>query len=246
MATRRVRVSVLAKELGVTPTVVLEKLAELGEYVRSSASVIEPPVAEAIRLAFPSAGPKQAPVAVGTSAVAVTRAQPERQPRSEAAAGGSCLPPVPPSLRSTRRRREFYRGEPPKDFMRFILDERVMPRRDPDYRGKLPPNGGYFEDEVREARTLAQQWAPALLAGLSFEVIGQWINLGWWGGRLKVDQAIELALADVSPDDIRYNDDGLGALINRLWLGVATPEEIIAIVRERRKQEAPSNKEPMA
>ena len=39
------RVHELAKELGVSSKVVLEKLTEMGEFVKSASSTIEPPVA---------------------------------------------------------------------------------------------------------------------------------------------------------------------------------------------------------
>ncbi|SNU00607.1 bacterial translation initiation factor 2 (bIF-2) [Ruaniaceae bacterium KH17] len=47
------RVHELAKELGVPSKVVLEKLTEMGEFVKSASSTIEPPVARRLREAFP-------------------------------------------------------------------------------------------------------------------------------------------------------------------------------------------------
>ena len=51
----KVRVYELAKELGVESKVVLQKLQDLGEFVRSASSTIEPPVARRLREAMPAA-----------------------------------------------------------------------------------------------------------------------------------------------------------------------------------------------
>lgn len=56
----KVRVYELAKELGVESKVVLAKLAELGEFVRSASSTIEPPVARRLKEAMPPAVAKPA------------------------------------------------------------------------------------------------------------------------------------------------------------------------------------------
>ena len=50
----KVRVYELAKELGVESKVIVAKLAELGEFVKSASSTIEPPVARKLRDAFPA------------------------------------------------------------------------------------------------------------------------------------------------------------------------------------------------
>ncbi|MGO2632759.1 MAG: translation initiation factor IF-2 [Galactobacter sp.] len=67
----KVRVHELAKELGITSKEAITKLEEMGEFVRSASSTIEPPVVKKLRTAFPgggakpaeSAAPKQAPKA---------------------------------------------------------------------------------------------------------------------------------------------------------------------------------------
>ncbi|OMH24157.1 translation initiation factor IF-2 [Tersicoccus phoenicis] len=51
----KVRVHELAKELNITSKDALAKLQELGEFVRSASSTIEPPVARKLRSAYPSA-----------------------------------------------------------------------------------------------------------------------------------------------------------------------------------------------
>ena len=51
----KVRVYELAKELGVESKVVMAKLNELGEFVRSASSTVEPPVVRKLRDALPAA-----------------------------------------------------------------------------------------------------------------------------------------------------------------------------------------------
>ncbi|HZY75646.1 MAG TPA: translation initiation factor IF-2 N-terminal domain-containing protein, partial [Jatrophihabitantaceae bacterium] len=52
----KVRVSALAKELGITSKEALAKLGEMGEYVKTASSTVEPPVARRLREAYPNAG----------------------------------------------------------------------------------------------------------------------------------------------------------------------------------------------
>ena len=56
----KVRVYELAKELGVESKVVLAKLQEMGEFVRSASSTVEPPVVRRLREAMPAAPPAPA------------------------------------------------------------------------------------------------------------------------------------------------------------------------------------------
>ena len=56
----KVRVSALAKELGVTSKVLLERLNGMGEYVKSASSTIEPPVVRRYREKFPEEAPQAA------------------------------------------------------------------------------------------------------------------------------------------------------------------------------------------
>jgi translation initiation factor IF-2 len=53
----KVRVYELAKELGVESKVVMAKLNELGEFVRSASSTVEPPVVRKLKDALPAAAP---------------------------------------------------------------------------------------------------------------------------------------------------------------------------------------------
>ncbi|HLZ37235.1 MAG TPA: translation initiation factor IF-2 N-terminal domain-containing protein, partial [Mycobacteriales bacterium] len=71
----KVRVYELAKEFGVESKVVLAKLTELGEFVRSASSTIEAPVVRKLKEAFvnggtPAAAPSPRPAAVAPPAAA--------------------------------------------------------------------------------------------------------------------------------------------------------------------------------
>ena len=102
----KVRVYELAKELGVESKTIMTKLTELGEFVRSASSTIEPPVVRKLRDAFPAqqqdgaakpaaskpSGPrpgKPAPAAPAPSAPA------EQAPAAAAPAAPSAPVPAP-------------------------------------------------------------------------------------------------------------------------------------------------------
>src|SRR5471030_3244151 len=53
-AVAKVRVYELAKELGIESKVVMTKLTETGEFVRSASSTVEPPVVRKLREIFPA------------------------------------------------------------------------------------------------------------------------------------------------------------------------------------------------
>ena len=55
----KVRVYELAKEFGVESKVVLAKLGDLGEFVRSASSTIEAPVVRKLKEAFADAPPRR-------------------------------------------------------------------------------------------------------------------------------------------------------------------------------------------
>lgn len=57
----KVRVYELAKELGIESKVAVAKLQEMGEFVRSASSTIEPPVVRKLREAFPAPAEGAAP-----------------------------------------------------------------------------------------------------------------------------------------------------------------------------------------
>jgi translation initiation factor IF-2 len=52
----KARVHELAKELGLESKVVLAKLKEMGEFVKSASSTVEPPVARKLKEMFPVGG----------------------------------------------------------------------------------------------------------------------------------------------------------------------------------------------
>jgi len=57
----KVRVYELAKELGIESKVVMTKLTEMGEFVRSASSTVEPPVVRKLREIFPAPATDAAP-----------------------------------------------------------------------------------------------------------------------------------------------------------------------------------------
>src|SRR5688572_12568955 len=101
------RVHELAKELGVESKVVLAKLQEMGEYVKSASSTIEAPVARRLRASMEAAGAVQAP-ASGAPAAAGNGAARPAPPRATKAGDGTRaparkgpIPAPPPNLRPT-------------------------------------------------------------------------------------------------------------------------------------------------
>ncbi|GAA4401534.1 hypothetical protein GCM10023168_11230 [Fodinibacter luteus] len=88
--------SALAKELGVTSKVLLERLNGMGEYVKSASSTIEPPVVRRYREKFPDEAPAApAPVAAAPAATApATRRSPSGRPGPAAPASPAPAPEV--------------------------------------------------------------------------------------------------------------------------------------------------------
>ena len=62
----KIRVSALAKEVGVPSKVLLERLNEMGEYVRSASSTVEAPVVRRYHEKFPDAPAAPSPAAQAT------------------------------------------------------------------------------------------------------------------------------------------------------------------------------------
>ena len=73
----KVRVYELAKELGVESKVVLAKLQDMGEFVRSASSTVEPPVVRKLKEVFPPAAPAPEKKATAKKAAAKTAAAAE-------------------------------------------------------------------------------------------------------------------------------------------------------------------------
>src|SRR2546429_281820 len=81
----KARVHELAKELGVESKVVLAKLKEMGEFVKSASSTVEAPVARRLKEMFPSGDP---------AASARTAPPPPPAPRPGGAAPRPGAPPA--------------------------------------------------------------------------------------------------------------------------------------------------------
>ena len=90
----KVRVYELAKELGVESKVVVAKLQEMGEFVRSASSTIEAPVVRRLREAFPAAPAAAKPAARKAAPKPAAPAAPEA-PVVESAAVAAPAAPVP-------------------------------------------------------------------------------------------------------------------------------------------------------
>jgi translation initiation factor IF-2 len=81
----KVRVYELAKEFGVDSKTVLAKVSEMGEYVRSASSTLEPPVVRKLREAFPAPAPGSEP-APAAKPKATKKAAAAAAPAAEAVA----------------------------------------------------------------------------------------------------------------------------------------------------------------
>jgi translation initiation factor IF-2 len=90
----KVRVYELAKELGVESKAVMAKLNELGEFVRSASSTVEPPVVRKLRDALPAA----APAAPAAPADGATSAPAKKAAAKKAAAPAPPPPPAPAEM----------------------------------------------------------------------------------------------------------------------------------------------------
>ena len=91
----KVRVYELAKELGVESKTIMTKLTELGEFVRSASSTIEPPVVRKLRDAFPAGG---GGASKSSAAPAAARpAAPKPAPKPEVKAAPAPAAPAPKS-----------------------------------------------------------------------------------------------------------------------------------------------------
>jgi translation initiation factor IF-2 len=82
----KVRVYELAKELGVESKVVMTKLQELGEFVRSASSTVEAPVVRKLREALPVADGDGAKKAAGKPAAKKATPKKQAKPAAETAA----------------------------------------------------------------------------------------------------------------------------------------------------------------
>src|SRR5205823_14135191 len=81
----KARVHELAKELGVESKVVLARLKEMGEFVKSASSTVEAPVARRLKEMFPAGGDVAA-------AAAAASARGTRQPAKKASGPAAARP----------------------------------------------------------------------------------------------------------------------------------------------------------
>ncbi|MBJ7433199.1 MAG: translation initiation factor IF-2 N-terminal domain-containing protein, partial [Microbacteriaceae bacterium] len=94
------RVHEIAAEFGIESKQVIEKLGTLGEFVKSSSSTIEPPVARKLREAFTADGLTKQDAAPAPAKKPVTRARTTAQvdlpdiPSADEAAKAGGKPPV--------------------------------------------------------------------------------------------------------------------------------------------------------
>ena len=90
----KVRVSALAKEVGVPSKVLLERLNDMGEYVKTASSTIEAPVVKKYHERFPAeqAAPAPARKAPAKKAAPAPAAQPAEQPAAAPAPAASAAP----------------------------------------------------------------------------------------------------------------------------------------------------------
>ncbi|UXN31611.1 translation initiation factor IF-2 [Glutamicibacter sp. M10] len=94
------RVHELAKELGITSKEALTKLQDMGEFVRSASSTVEPPVARKLRDAFPgsnAAAAKPAAAKPATSGAPKPGSKPAAAPAASSAAKPGTKPAAKPA-----------------------------------------------------------------------------------------------------------------------------------------------------
>lgn len=223
----KLRVHELAKELQVSSKAVLTKLGELGEFAKSASSTIEKPVADKVRACFPVPPKRRASAHHIVDHHTTTTPEHEEAP-PQARRVRHHSPPRP----IKRTRREFYRGEDPPEFAKWLLDHYIVPSR--HWGGNLP-RSGYFEDEVAEAQNLTHEWAPTLLAGFSKENILTWITSNL---PINPGHAVSLHRAGIVPRDIgwSYYDEGKPTLADRLALGALTLEQVVDEALYRRNR----------
>ena len=93
----KVRVYELAKELGVESKVVLAKLAELGEFVRSASSTVEAPVVRKLKDAMPAVADGAAPAKKAPAKKAAAKKAPPAEPAAVEPELAASAPPASPA-----------------------------------------------------------------------------------------------------------------------------------------------------
>jgi hypothetical protein len=242
----KTRVLELAKELNVPISEVVGRLAELGEYGKTTASTIEAPVAQRLRESYSGRGHRP----WGTPR--------PRRPANPDTPFGVVNAPGPGTESVIRRhgsptfgrpraaRREWHRGEAPRALATFLLNKWIVPAREPD----APlPRTMYWDDEVKKANEYVARWAGCRLDGLLDDDILNWILVltdpsgrNWLLPELAnaPECASRLHSEGVRPSDVgwSYDDKGRGTLAERLRRGQLTTEQVILEARARNGTDA--------
>jgi len=223
----KTRVHELAQRYGIESTELLRLLKDMGEFVKSSSSGLEPPVVARVEAQLgptPGRPPTSAEQTLTRTLSSDTDGTPTPRTRPNPFLSLAELQPI------RRRRDEWYRGDPPTGLTRYLLDHWVVPQRNPD---DQPPKTQYFTHEVERAEKEAGQWATNLLDGWTYEDI-----LDWAGSGVKPHQAVQIQAAGVTRDELgwHYEDQGRGDLAWRLGMRTWTVEQVIneAIARRDR------------
>ena len=225
---RRTRVYELAKELGISSNDVLAKLKEFGEFVKSPSSLIEAPVANRVRACYPNR-PDPVPSQRHPEPVPPTVPlfeRPDIQQRLNDPLDELYLKP-----RYANQPRKSYKGESPSDLTKFLLDEYIVPTR---RESSSKPRTTYWVDEVEDAKRLSDEWAPALLEGMSFDDVLAWLR---GHSMIRVEDAVALHAAGIRPSEIERNDadKDLDTLGVRLLMRKMTVDQVILEVKARRQ-----------
>lgn len=231
---RGTRVHELAKSYGITSRQLLGELREMGEFVTSASSTLEPPVVRRVEERLGRPRDDAAPAGTAASSVASGHARRTWEPRRPAARpvrhrdadDQFRIPPPRPKYRPF----EWWRGDPPIGLTKYLLDHWVVQMRDPG--DPLPERPYfYFAREVEQAQKEASRWATNLLDGWRFEDI-----LDWVGSSVDPAQAVQIRAAGVARGELgwHYEDHGRGDLAWRLAMGSWTVQEVITEAIARR------------
>lgn len=199
---RIVTVGALATQLGVPIRDFMRGLAKMGLYAKSPSTMMTVDVANRVRRNWASLATEEPPRSPA-------RREPSRSPRA--------TPRGP-------------RPDPPRGFTKQILDDVIVPRRDP-YGPK--PRSGYWPSEIRDANSLVSEWGPCLLQGMEPSDVLAWMRSDSGVGP---ERAVQLHDQGVRPIEVEwsYQDRGTLPLGRRLVSGIYSIEQVVAEVRYRR------------
>ena len=98
----KARVYELAKELGVDSKTVLEKLKDMGEFVKSASSTVETPVARRLKEAFPKANADSAAAPAAKNNAPAAKPQPKKPAAPATHASETSAKPAAPKPSGAR------------------------------------------------------------------------------------------------------------------------------------------------